>query len=414
MLRMDIKFIKLASFVLSIFFFLTLFSRLCNMINVDLYIQQLMSVTFLLGGFFSATRIKFHRFDILMVLYLFYIIFNGIVIDYDYHSVFLYKALLSHIFPMMCYFVGRYTNVAIEKYLENMKWPLIFAMICGIIFYFIQPSWYVIMKESQLRAGATDSYIAEIYRLSSFWGHPYVIGYATLLYSIYETFLITKGLKSKKSLYYHLLTLFICLIVLMLAQLRVTLFIYVCSLLYMILFAQKSSLSKKIRLIFSMVFLILIFSIFFIRIAAESMDYITGHMLQFFESDSMSNRFEHTAGGIESYTLLGDGLGRYGYLAREYGKWAIVDNQFQCHLAELGYIGFTLLLFILFFTLKKCIRQKSLLIENSIFAFFCVAMLGASVLSNHHQFNYLFWYIVGCLWTQKKKINKLEQNKVLI
>lgn len=137
-------------------------------------------------------------------------------------------------------------------------------------------------------------------------------------------------------------------------------------------------------------------------------------MLQFFESDSMSNRFEHTAGGIESYTLLGDGLGRYGYLAREYGKWAIVDNQFQCHLAELGYIGFTLLLFILFFTLKKCIRQKSLLIENSIFAFFCVAMLGASVLSNHHQFNYLFWYIVGCLWTQKKKINKLEQNKVLI
>lgn len=272
----------------------------------------------------------------------------------------------------------------------------------------MQPSWYVTMKESQLRAGAVDTYIAEIYRLSSFWGHPYVIGYATFLYSIYETDLITKGFNRKNNLYLHLLILFICLIVLMLAQLRVTLFVYVLSLVYIILFAQKTSLSRKIRVFFSMAFLFFIFSIFFIRIAAGNMDYITEHMLQFLETNSMSNRFEHTAGGIESYTLLGDGLGRYGYLAREYGKWAIVDNQFQCHLAELGYIGFILLLLVIFFTFTKCTTKKELVIENSIFAFFCIAMLGASVLSNHHQFNYIFWYVIGYLWTPKNKISKLK------
>ena len=109
---------------------------------------------------------------------------------------------------------------------------------------------------------------------------------------------------------------------------------------------------------------------------------------------------------ISSYSFLGDGLGRYDYLAREFGKWAIVDNEFQNHIAELGYFGASLLILMLLFTTFRCYKNKWLFVENSVVFFFVSAMIGASVLSNPHQFNYIFWYTLGLLWSDKYIICK--------
>ena len=405
---MKIKYPQIVSFVFSSFFLLTLLSQLCNLINLNLRVPQLMSITFFLSGLYCAKKIKFHGFDILILIYLIYLFFNGVLIDYEHHGEFLYRALIYHVSPLMCYFVGRYINVDIKKFLGKMKWPILFAMICGIVLYFTKPSWYVVMKESQLTKEAGDMAVAEIYRLSSFWGHPYTICYATFLYCIYETYLIIKGFCRKKELLLHLLILSICLIVLMLGQLRVTIFVFFLCLVYMILYIKKTTV-KKIKLIFNFIIVFSVFGIFFVRIASDKLDYITTHMKNFTEEENLRNRFEHTAGSVKSYSLCGEGLGHYGYPARKYRKWAIVDNQYQCHLAELGYIGLILLLLVLFFTLRRCMTHKYWVVENSIFVFFCIAMFGASVLSNHHQYNYIFWYVVGCLWTLKYKRHYLHE-----
>lgn len=405
------KIIKVASWMLSSFFLLVLVLQLFNMVFIDLHLMQIMVVSFALGGVCCIKKKGLRGFDILVIVYFIYMLLNGLAIDYQHHWEFLYRAMLSHVFPVMCYFIARYTQNDVEQYLDKMKWPILFAMVCGIAFYYIHPSWYVVMKEAQIIENASDMSIGEAYRLSSFWGHPYVVGYATLLYSIYVTDKLVRGIPIKRERYFYLLVAFICLVVLLLAQLRVTIVIYALSVIYMMLFSRKESLTKKMQKVLMLVFCVVLFAFVFQHIASDSMDYISYHMQDLTEDDSMSERFEHTAGGVTSYSLFGDGLGRYGYPARNYGKWAIVDQEFQCHVAELGYFGVSLLLGIIFFTVIRCLKRLSLVVENSILFFFFIAMLGASVLSNGHQYNYIFWYTLGLVWSANYKRQGVIINK---
>ena len=408
---MENKIINGASWILSSFFLLTLLLRLFNIINIDLHLGQIMSVSFLLAGLCCIRKIRIQGFDYVVILYLFYMVLNGLLIDYHHHWEFLYRALLSHVFPVMCYFIARYMQIDIGNNLTKMKWPILFAMICGIAFYFLHPSWYVAMKESQIREYATEMSISGVYRLSSFWGHPYVLGYATFLYCIIVTYKLLQGLKNKKELAFYLFTAFICIVVLLLAQLRVTIVVYALSIIYMILCCKQESLSKKMLKILKLAFCLILFAFIFSQFASESMDYISSHMLNLTEDNSMSDRFEHTAGGVNSFSLFGDGLGRYGYPARDYGMWAIVDHEFQCHVAELGYFGVSLLCFIIFLTSLKCFNRLNLVIENTVLFFFFIAMLGASVLSNSHQYNYIFWYTLGLVWSANYKKRRVKIKK---
>lgn len=381
------------------------------MANIDLHLLQIMNVSYFIAGIFCLRKTSIIGFDIIIVLYLVYMLLNGVTINYKFHGEFVYRALLFHVFPVMCYFIGRYTQIDIGKYIERMKWAILFAMICGIAFYFLHPSWYVSMKAAQLQEYANEMRIAEIYRLSSFWGHPYALGYATFLYSIFVTKQLIIGIDKQKDLLFYTFTLFICITVLLLAQLRITIVVYALSLIYMILFVRQESLTKKIKKILLLVFLIISFLYLSLQLASDNVEYITNHMMSLMEEDSMSDRFEHTAGGITSYTLFGDGLGRYGYPARRHGMWAIVDNEFQCHIAELGFIGISLLGSIIFFTILRCLKRSRLILENTIIIFYFLAMIGASVLSNHHQYNFIFWYTLGLLWSNKYKCLNMQKSK---
>ena len=402
--------IKISSLVISNFFLIVLINRLFILVGIDLRILQFMSLTFLLGGLCCINRIKISGFDVVIIIYIFYMILNGLFIEYTFKGEFLYRALLSHVFPIMCYFIGRQNQIDVKCILNKMKWPLLFAMICGIVFFFFPPSWYFQMKELQLRDNSNEMGIAEVFRLSSFWPHPYELAYATLLYSLFITYRIILFIENRFQRLISYLILVICITVLFLSQLRVTILIYSLSVIYMSIYAQKEDVKNKIKNIIFISLFGLIFVTIFSQLASDNIDYITEHMLNMFEENSMSDRFEHTAGGINSYTFWGDGLGRYGYPAREHGKWAIVDHEYQCHLAELGYIGITILLFIILVSLLKCLRNIECVLENSLLAFFIIAMLGASVLSNSHQYNYIFWYTLGIVWSNNKKHTTKNEN----
>ena len=131
-------------------------------------------------------------------------------------------------------------------------------------------------------------------------------------------------------------------------------------------------------------------------------NFLFEHLLQLVSEESYyDERLEFTSGGVTDYSLFGDGVGYYGYTARENGRWAIVDQEFQEHLAESGYMGFTMLVIILTMSIFRCYRQRVMTIECSIVLFYIIAMIGASVLSNHHQYNYMFWFALGKIWTDQ-------------
>lgn len=65
------KVIKLASWLLSSFFLLTLIAQLLQLVNKDLYIWQFMEVTFLMAGVLCLRKIIINGFDLLVLFYLF-------------------------------------------------------------------------------------------------------------------------------------------------------------------------------------------------------------------------------------------------------------------------------------------------------------------------------------------------------
>lgn len=379
--------------------------QLLNLIGLDFYIKQLMNVVFAITGLYCLMNIKYTHFDIIILIYMFYILINGMVIDYQNHGSYFYKAMLTQYFPIFTYFVGRYLQIDPSFFLSKMRYPLLFAMLCGIYFYITEPGWYVVMKMAQLRADANDYTIAEIYRLSSFWGHPYVIAYSTLLYSLYLTHRLINGIGERKEKYFSIGILMICYVVLILSQMRVTIFFYLIALVYMS-FGNKRLLNNKSNRMSKFLILLAIVGVVYMIFILDDSSYIVKHMQGLTENDALSERFAHTAGGVVNYSFWGDGFGRYDMYARTYGKWAIVDQEFQNHIAELGYCGFSLLLLILLFTVYRFYKYRFLLLENLVVLFFIVAMIGASVLSNSHQFNYIFWYTLGILWSNKYVVMK--------
>lgn len=396
---------NIGTFFIAHFFLFTLGMQLFKLTGMDLHIQQIMSICIFLSGIYYLTKFKHNSyFDSVIIVYILYMFFTTVLTNKIDYSMYFPRALYCHIFPVFCYFIGRNSQLSTEKVLSNMKWPILIAMICGIYFFFSMPEWYLRIKQEQLTSN-NEIHMMKIFRLSSFWGHPYPIAYATLLYTIYLISHTVKGIiKTKHEKISTYILLGICIIVLLLAQLRVTLVIAVLSFLFLT-YISKNSNKKTIFLLAIIISVFFVIYIFTTQLASSEFDFITNHIMEFFEEDALNNRFEHTAGGINGYSLFGDGVGYYGFLARENNRWAIVDQEFQCHLAELGYWGFSLLLIIIASTVVRIIKiykNEKHSVDIMIFVFFTVAMLGASVLSNHHQYNYLFWFSLGHLWNYGK------------
>lgn len=371
-----------------------LLKRLLEFINIDLYLFQLMLVLCAIYGAYNISKLKKPiLLDCAVILYIIYIIINTLGISYTNHWQYVYRATIIQFFPIFCYFIGRQRIISLEYVLSNMKYPIIIAMVAGIYLFFTHPSWYVEMKSAQLNGSNNENFVLEIYRLSSFWGHPYYIAYATLLFTIYMIFRINK----KENNISDYFILFICCIVLLLAQMRVT----IVGALFAYFYINKSKIN------FSTIVGVGIFSFFVVVVMINVLDientaYIIEHFQVLLDSSSYSDRFQHTSGGITDYSFFGDGFGRYDLTARFFDKFAIVDNEFQNHLAELGYIGLSFLLFILVYTtyMALCVR-KACILETSVFLFYLMSLIGASVLSNETQYNYVMWYTIGLICSNR-------------
>ena len=140
----------------------------------------------------------------------------------------------------------------------------------------------------------------------------------------------------------------------------------------------------------------------------EMFDYVMKRVMEVSESSGFEDRLEHTGGGnIDLFSLFGNGYGRYSMRARDYGAWAIIDSEYQKHLAELGVIGFLMLVFMLASGFLVSISKRSLLVNTLILGFYIVTFVGASALSASLEFPFVFWLVLGEIsrnWNIKLKL----------
>lgn len=403
---------KLSNLFIGNFFLCFLLFRLSELMGVPFNFLRIFQIVGFAAGVNYMFKNRYIIFDFLIILYLVYILCNIIIIDYKFHDEMVYYACWTQVIPIFFYFIGKGTkDLSMTNVLYRMKWPISFSVICGMYFFFQPPGWYMQMKMDQLDVETNEHFVMEIFRLSSFWGHPYQIGYATLLFFLYLMYNILNNSPQgrQKMIHYSLITL--CVVCLVLAQLRVTIAVSILLLFYYIVMLKKENVGN---LIMAMLFVLLVLvggTFYVMSSESETSTYIVNHVAMFFDQEALSNRLDHTAGGISDYSLLGDGFGRYGFLARKHNGWALVDQEYQRHLAELGFCGISILALILAFTFKKCFCKKYLLLETGVFLFFVIAMMGASVLSNEHQYNFIFWFCVGKIWSckQSRVINSMYE-----
>ena len=358
---------------------------------------QLFMIVSTLFFFHIMNKIKMtNMLDLFVMLFIIYILINSLLIDYPHKWRLWYSAVFTNVLPMLFYYIAKSTKYEIEDILRKATIPIIIAMIFGLIVHYTRPGWYVAMVMRQIYdnygGNTSDEVLMSMFRLSSFWSTPYVIGYAAIYYAnylLYNIFSANNNTKTKRN---YFIIFILTAVVILLTQFRATIYSLVLSLGYMMFFAKN-----KIRpayIIITILASMLTVSVLFNESTAEG-EYFKERMTKGLDKEHLEERLEHTGGDIDLNTTFGQGFGRHGGTARQYGYWAIQDSEYQKVAAELGAVGMIPFIGIIACALLMSFRKKQLQLEFTIILFFAIAFMGSSCISSETTFPFIFWYVLG-------------------
>lgn len=438
---------KIAYYTIAFFFWITLIQQLMvlgGLPEIPLFTVYIL-INSILGIYCMFNLPNYTRTDIVVIIYMVYLLANFFAIDYPDKWEYFYRGITWQWAYILFYFIGRASGLSFKEALSQLKWPILFACICGLIFFFTEPSWYMNMKHEQITSEyATERNILEVFRLSSFWGHPYVLTYATFLYSLvlmnslfnrdnstcdigieeemdytsqdcedeyFEEYIPETPTKKN----YIIAQLVLIGIVLILAQIRVVLFMYIICLVYFFLKNSAASITQKV-LISSATAVILSMGVYFGQkyLPDANLDYIVEHVTDLFDNQKTEERLEYTSGDVKLLDpTFGNGFARYNFVARAHDKFAMVDSEYQKHLYETGYIGEGLLILLLFCFTRQSFRKRKCNMERGYLFFIIIACIGASVLSNPSQYGYIFWFTMGTLYFPEEECYLPEEYELV-
>lgn len=361
----------------------------------------LVGVGFLYGITLLARFEGSNLLDISVIVFVFYVLFNTLIIDYPNKLACLKGDLVYSVMPFFFYIIGKTTNNNIEKFLKAMIVPMIIVSLIGIVLYFVNPPWYTAARYALLsgygytEATASEEILREVFRLSSIWNTSYVIGYANafFLFFLLNQLLIGNLEKKEKKLYSLLFLLSI--VIMILSGFRAIMLSFVLALMVYFIFSNNKRVKSKIFWRGGIIaFLFLAVMVFF---SSEYYEYFIERFSDVGSNEGLSSRFELTSKGIELNTAFGDGFGHHGMGAKDASHNIMIeDSEYQKILAELGYIGLVLFLFVIMAAALIALKTHSLL-ELTILITFTVSFIGSSSISAETTFPFIFWYSIGCI-----------------
>ena len=335
--------------------------------------------------------------DLLIVLFIIYQIIVSLLVGGSELLRDWWITIRVQVFSMIFYYVGRYKSDDSIKFLENMKVPMLFAMIIGIVLYFWSPSWYIEKRTIGLSADSSMNAYYESTRLSSFWPWSYTMGYGSLFYFMY----FYKDF-CKHSNIYNAVLILISLSTLFFAQQRVSIaFLFV--FLFLSIYCNPYN-NRKISLkIFFFIVAIMVGIIYYLINFADSglLDYILNRSLEK-EDNMVAERY----GMFSSYltvSILGSGVGSFGHAAVSSKGFGAADCEYVRMFIELGLVG-SMLLFLIFINalFRAWSLKKYYFFELSVLLFYIAAMIGATPFENYSMQPFLFWFCIGRLYNDDR------------
>lgn len=376
-------------------------SAITMMFHVRDWFSLLVAITAIVG-IKCMSQIKWNAIDGIVLLAMIY----GLVSFFfsDYRVELYYYGIKKQWVTMFFYFIARSWLFRGDQFIDNMKWPMIVVIVAGIYLYFFPPSWYLDFRYSNILSEEGSFSYFEQTRMSSFFSHPYFLGYGSCFLIIY---IVKRILINNETTKYNYLFMLLAAFTLIFAQMRVaityTLLFFVFVIMHQIFIAKQKSRFVKFLLVLAPVCLVLIFVIPSIMDEGY-MDYIE-QRTNGQDRDIVEDRFRQFDYFIRYISLLGVGLGRFGHSAMEYNLPSCADNEYIRLFAEQGYVGvFFVLCPIIYAVINGFMHYKECFFEAFALLFFLFVMLGATPLESSSQHSFLLWFCVGHI------INKIESH----
>lgn len=376
---------------------------------------SLLVVTIVLVGINSIMVLKWKTMDFVVLISMLYCIVSYAFSDYSFS--FYYYGIKNQLCMMFFYFIGRVSCLDSNGFIDNMKWPMTIVIVAGILLYFFPPSWYISFRYSFIQYAEGTASFYEYSRMSSFFLHPYFLGFGSCFFVIYLVKCILIDSEYTTGNYCLLL---LALFTLVFSQMRVAIaytLLFLCfTSFYTIIGNQKNKSFLKFIVILVLLSIILYF-VLSKTINTDFMDYIMNRTTQK-EGNLIEERFNQFSDYYKYISFWGNGLGRFGHYAEKVTHISIADNDYIRLLSEVGYIGTIVILIPIFYSIiRGFTRIRKCFFETFTLLFFPFAMLGATPLEVPNQHVFLLWFCVGLIITKTTPkydimfLHRLKMNK---
>lgn len=336
-----------------------------------------------------------------------YVLFSiAIYISNGYPLDIYYRGLFNYGFPLVFFLIA--SNISHQErdvFYQRTIIALMFTYLVGVYLYIYPPSWYTAWKVSQLEGwlgDRTDSYINNYRYLTSFFSHSYFVGY-TSFWAL--SYLLHKIYKSPKVSVVTYVSLIITMVVLLLAQQRVTFVLgFILILIYSWLEIKKGSL----RISYFMAAVIMVASYYVIK-HLDELSFLFDRYITVFDGsvldDGRSSQWKSVYKNFDDI-FIGEGFNIVGHEAREYGMHTIADGELFKTIYELGVVGAIIFYSFCVGTIVRALKHaKEYAVELPVVIGFVAMQYGASPFGMTNII-ILYWFCAGIVWNKKIVTNK--------
>lgn len=346
--------------------------------------------------------IKLNIFDFLWILTIIWYGLTWIANDYPHKSELIVRCLSEQITYTLCYWIVRFNKkLNAQEIVKSSLFPLFVTSIIGLYLYFFPPAWYL----RNTRAFFTDFEEYEFLRLRSIFLDGYTISYFLGISIIYILLNLAKKSKNSNKLLYLLLGTFIITLFFTIQRSIIAgvIVAVIISLIYSIIYGNIKYLTTT-----SIIVVLCIFatSILFNRMDYYGQEYYLGKITSITEnsSETIEKRLFFNKQNYE-YNLIGDGVGRHNLYSELYNPGtSLRDGEYNKIIVEQGYIGLSIFIIIILFSICKCLSNfKYLSYELSIIILLLICMIGANPLSTFDKHPIIYWLVLGQISNYNRK-----------
>lgn len=349
-------------------------------------------------------------------LYLNFLLLSIILscINYIYKDVpisLLTEGIMLYFFPVIFYYLGLLFDDKIRsRFYSRISTALVFTYLVGIYLYFMSPTWYLAWRVEALESwlgSSASNYVMTKMNLSSFFSHPYFVGYTGLWFICY---LCNKIYKKEGRITILFPQLFMAFLIEVLAQQRAPMAI---SLVVLLIYTIVEIRKKRMRLTYMSIILFCAFIYLLVRFSSEFSVVIERLSSLSDGSILKDDRNEQWISAFKNYQnlILGEGFNIAGHAAIKHGMPSIADGEFFKIIYELGILGAGLFYGFAMATILRGLKNiEKYAVETPVAIGFIVCQYGANTFEMTNII-ILFWFSAGVIWRRNndKQLIMLEK-----